>query len=141
MTQIDKTLIERRLNRILEYYDELKPHLELSNKDIKEARPILRSVERLFSLIVDEAIDINNHIITTHSYTVPDDYHGTFTILGSNEVVPSKFATKIAGSVGLRNKIVHVYEVIDVDEMLDKIKTNISDYEEYMKLITAYISK
>ena len=56
-------------------------------------------------------------------------------------IMPSAFAEKISESVGLRNGIVHQYEKIETDRMLNDIRNNIGDYVEYVKYITAFIIK
>ena len=56
-------------------------------------------------------------------------------ILGQKNVLPLPFAEKISDSVGLRNRIVHRYEKMDIDRMLNDIKQNIGDYTEYIRNI------
>ena len=136
---IDKQLIQQKTADIKGYLDELSPLLKEGVRRIIDDNLKLRAVERLFQLIVDTAIDINTHIITRSGFSVPDDYYSTFTELGKNKVLGMYFAQKIAGSVGLRNVLVHKYGEIDLKRMIDDIKNNISDYIEYLKQIEAYL--
>ena len=107
---------------------------EITTKDQK-----VYVIESLFLLIVDAAIDINTHIISRNKLESPDDYAGTFTILGKNKIIPIELADKIFGSVGLRNKMIHGYESVKRQEMLDYITNGIGQYSEYMKCINKYV--
>jgi len=138
---MNKNLVVDKMEIIKGYLKELYPLLDLPDKEILDDNLKLHSVERLFQLIVDEAIDINTYIISQKKFNVPSDYEGTFSILGQNKVLDITFALKIAPSVGLRNGIVHNYEKISASRMIDLIKNNIADYAEYLRQITAFLEK
>ncbi|HHN65018.1 MAG TPA: DUF86 domain-containing protein, partial [Nitrospirae bacterium] len=95
--------------------------------------------ERLVQLIVDEIIDINKHIIKYGRLQVPEDTFSTFLVLGINNILPPEFAKRLAPVVGLRNRLVHRYEKIDVDLLLKELRRNSSDFEEYLRYIFQYI--
>ncbi|MDO8575501.1 MAG: DUF86 domain-containing protein [bacterium] len=121
------------------YLSEIEPFLKYTNEEIKTDKSKLRNIERLFQLIVDTAIDINSHIISEMNMETPEEYRGTFIMLGKNSILPYPFAEKISGSVGLRNNLIHQYEKIDADRALNDIKNNISDYVEYIKIIKVFV--
>ena len=138
---IDKDLIFSKLNNISGYYEEINLIFKEDARKIIDNNLKLHTVERLFQLIVDAAIDINTHIITESDFRVPDDYQSTFSSLGENNVLPMDFALKIAPSVGLRNLIIHKYGKVDIKRMVDDIKHEIKDYLEYLKYINKFIEK
>ncbi len=123
------------------YLQELSPYIEEAKKGaITPEDQRIYIIERLFLLIVDAAIDVNTHIITRNKLESPEDYTGTFVILGKNKIIPHEFALKISGSVGLRNKMVHGYEKVQRQEMLNYIVNGIGTYSEYVKYINDYIN-
>jgi uncharacterized protein YutE (UPF0331/DUF86 family) len=138
---IDEETVKDKLTMISEYIAELEPFLRFSNQEIKDDKSKLRNVERLLQLIVDEAVDVNSHLIAELNLESPREYRGTFIVLGKNAILPAPFAEKISESVGLRNGIVHQYEKIETDRMLDDIRNNIADYVEYVKFIAAFIAR
>jgi uncharacterized protein YutE (UPF0331/DUF86 family) len=81
---IDKDLIKNKMSDVQGYFKEMQPILKEGSGDIIENNLKLRTVERLFQLIVDTAIDINTHIVAESDFNVPNDYQSTFTILGEN---------------------------------------------------------
>jgi uncharacterized protein YutE (UPF0331/DUF86 family) len=135
---LDQNIITNKLVMISEYLTEIYPFLEYSNPEIKKDTSKLRNIERIFQLIVDTAIDVNSHIISEMNLEAPQEYRGTFIILGKNDILPYSFAEKISRSVGLRNNLIHQYEKIDLDRALNDIKQNISDYVEYIKIIKKF---
>ena len=136
---IDKDLIKYKMSDIQGYFKELEPILREETDNIIKDTLKIRTVERLFQLIVDTSIDINTHIIIEMDFSVPNDYQSTFITLGENKILPMDFALKIAPSVGLRNLIVHKYDKVNIKRMIDDIKNEISDYLEYLKFINRFL--
>lgn len=136
---IDKVFVERKLDRIESYSEELERIFESSLEEIKDDFLKYRSAERILQLIVDEIIDINNHLIKRGELEVPDDFQGTFSTLAENETLPGKFAQRIAPVVGLRNKLVHRYEKIDLDLFLRILRKEKEDFNQYVNLIYNYL--
>lgn len=138
---IETGLVKNKLSDLQAYYEELTPILIEDARAIIEDKLKLRSVERLFQLIVDTAVDINTHLIVESSFPVANDYQSTFTILGEKKVFPMEFALKIAPSVGLRNLIVHKYGKVDIKRMVDDIKNEIDQYKTFMGFIYEFVEK
>jgi uncharacterized protein YutE (UPF0331/DUF86 family) len=138
---IDKTFVETKLFYIQTYFSELEKILTYSNREIKKDFLKLRALERVLQLIVDEIIDINNHIIRYSNLKIPDDFQSSFMILAENKILPVTFAKRIAPVVGLRNRLVHRYEKIDVDILLDTIRKNKKDFKEYIRHIFGFLNQ
>ncbi|RMG05059.1 MAG: DUF86 domain-containing protein [Nitrospirae bacterium] len=138
---IDRHFIEQKLSNIQNYYDEIEQLFSYTDEEIKNDFIKLRAVERILQLIVDEIIDINNHIIRYQPLKLPPDFQSTFMILAENRIIPEDFAKKIAPVVGLRNRLVHRYEKIDLDLLLHTIRRNREDFKEYSRYILYFLEK
>jgi uncharacterized protein YutE (UPF0331/DUF86 family) len=136
---IDRRFIERKLSYIQGYYEELESALGYSNQEIKGDRMKLRALERIIQLIVDEMVDVNNHLIRYARLRVPEDFQSAFLILAENKILPEEFAGRVAPVVGLRNRLVHRYEKVDVEILLDTIRKSKGDFKEYVKYILEYL--
>jgi len=136
---INRTFVETKLSYIQTYYEELEGVLGYSDQEIKGNILRLRALERIIQLIVDELIDINNHIIRYAQLRVPEDFQSTFLVLAESSILPEEFAGKIAPVVGLRNRLVHRYEKIDVEILLNMIRKNKKDFKEYTRHILKYV--
>jgi len=133
--------IRDKLEQIKLYYQELEQLFQYSLEDIRKDFMKYRSAERILQLIVDEMLDINNHLISRLNLASPDDFQSTFKILAENNILPEQFAEKIAPVVGLRNRLVHRYEKIDLGLALKHMQKEKEDFREYVKLIEKYLSK
>jgi uncharacterized protein YutE (UPF0331/DUF86 family) len=136
---IDKRIVEAKLSSIQTYYQELEKVLGYSDQEIKSDILRLRALERIIQLIVDEITDINNHIIRYAQLRVPEDFQSAFLILAENKILPEEFARRIAPVVGLRNRLVHRYEKVDIEMLLDMIRKSKGDFKSYIKHILEYL--
>jgi uncharacterized protein YutE (UPF0331/DUF86 family) len=136
---IDKLFIETKLSYIQAYFKELEGVLVYPDKEIQKDFLKLRALERILQLIVDEMIDINNHIIRYAHLRVPDDFQSSFLVLGENKILPEVFANRIAPVVGLRNRLVHRYEKIDLDVLLDTVRKHKKDFKKYVRHIFEFL--
>jgi len=136
---IDKKFIEAKLSHIQSYYNELEHVLGYPDGDIRRDTLKLRALERILQLIVDEIIDINNHIIRYAHLNLPDSFQSSFLVLAENKILPDDFAKKIAPVVGLRNRIVHRYEKTDIEILLRAVRENKEDFRQYVRYIIQFI--
>jgi len=139
---LSEDIVKNKLAAMSEYLPQLLPLLELYRRgELKLNDERIFVVERLFQLIADAAIDINTHIITRKELESPDDYEGTFRIIGKHGIIPTELSELMSGSIGLRNRMVHGYEKVQRKIMIDDIANGIGQYVEYMKHISAFLDK
>ena len=137
----NKELIQNKINKIESYIRELEPILKLESNDIVGNYTKLRTLERDFQLVVDTVIDINTHLISTENLRAPEDATETFFILGEAGILPADFVKKFSPVAGLRNIIVHDYEKVDVEKLVDDIKNDIGQFGEYAVYIDNFVDK
>lgn len=138
---INSELIKNKISDIKAYFRELEPILMEDSRQIIEDNLKLRTVERLFQLIVDTTIDLNTHIIVESDFGIPEDYQSTFMVLAEHKVISKDFALKIAPSVGLRNLIIHKYGRVDIRKMIDDIKNELGQYKEHLGYLNEFLSR
>jgi len=138
---IDRVFIESKLSHIQTYSKELTDVLAYSDQEIKVDFLRLRALERVLQLIVDEIVDINSHIIRYGHFKAPEDFQSSFLVLAEHKIFPEEFARKIAPVIGLRNRLVHRYEKIDLDILLEAIRKNKEDFKEYVRYIFEFTKK
>ena len=141
--KINKKIITNKISNILIYMKELEPILKLSPRYILDKKNYkdLRTLERNFQLIVDAMIEINSHFIVKLNLKVPDDNTNTFIVLGENRILPFDFVIELAKVVGLRNKIVHKYDIVDMKKFITDLKKEGQQFKDYTKHIHNYLKK
>lgn len=138
---VNKKLVEKKLDVINEYIQELAGIIESDTKEILKNKRNIRALERVFQLIVDEMLDINLHFIREMDLKSPDDFQNTFGILADNNILPDDFAEKIAPVVGLRNKLVYRYEEVKPKFFVEQVKKEYKDFVKYLDIINRYLKK
>lgn len=141
MSEIDKEFIREKIKLAGEYLDEIKEFLKTNDEIIRSDLKSRYSLERVFLLLAEELIDINNYFIKTLELKPIEDLKSSFLSLGEAGVLPADFAQKISPLVGVRNILVHQYEKLDFELFLKNLRSNLGDFEVYFRHILTYIEK
>jgi uncharacterized protein YutE (UPF0331/DUF86 family) len=111
------------------------------------ADPIrLAAVERIVERMVQRAIDVNEHLISTLSTgeearTTRLTYRETFLRLADLGLYDADFAQDIARSAGLRNILVHEYNDIDHRILFQAIPDAVEQYHAYVNAVRAFLER
>ncbi len=92
-------------------------------------------------MIVECACDINNHILVETQEKPPKDYYSSFTDFSKFRVIPQNFASTLAETAGLRNRLVHEYEEIKDNIVYENIENVLRHYKKYIDYIIKYLEK
>jgi len=123
-------IIFKKISLLKGYIENLENFL-LKCRDGVADESVFLSIERLFQLIVDEAVDINAIILEKEGKPFPDTNQATFEALVDIGAIPKEFHLKIAGSVGLRNRLVHRYETVQRKVLIEEVARYVMAYKEY----------
>lgn len=136
---IDRGVIEARLATL----DEVLSHLEpLASTRLDEYRSdvVKRSaIERLLCRLVEAAAEINGHISARVLGRAPSDYYDSFLRAAEAGALEQSFASRIARSAGLRNRLVHQYDHVDHETVLDSLPVALDDYRCYVGDVLRFI--
>lgn len=141
MSPVEKEIIRRKLAVIMENLKALEPIRDMTGVEYIKDIYKRKATERLLQELIEAAIDINTHIIVQTGNTVPDDYYESFMKAGNLEIIRTDLAAKLAPSAGLRNRLVHEYDLLEHSLVLDAVRMAEELYPEYIKQIDEYITK
>ena len=137
--RLEKEVIEGKfdiIDRNLRFLGEVKtlsPDQFLgSYKDLQAAKYSLLE-------IMEACIDISNYIISAKGFRRAEEYSEMFRVLGEEGVIGKELAAKLEDMAGFRNLLVHRYGEIDNIRVLEIIKYNLGDVEEFEKEIEKFI--
>ena len=140
MTQIDRDVVLRKLERIAEDIRLLEPFrgmtLEVYRADVYRRK----AVERLLQEVIEAAVDINSHLIVGSGRPAPDDLHSSFLALAEMGVIDREFAAALAPCAGLRNRLVHEYDRIDDSKVLSAVQQALEQFPAYVARIEAHLA-
>lgn len=141
MTPIQPEVLRRKLAVIVQNLRALEPVARLKMEDYRQNLFQRKGTERLLQELIEAAVDINIHIITQVGEAAPDDYYQSFIKLGEKGIIPASLAQQLAPSAGLRNRLVHEYDVIDDAIVLQAVATCQQQYPLYIKAIEDHLKR
>lgn len=141
MSPLDKGIVRRKLAVIVENLNALELIKGMTREGYIKDIYKRKATERLLQELIEAAIDINTHIIVQTGDIAPDDYYESFIKAGRLNIISTDLAEKLAPSAGLRNRLVHEYDLLDHAMVLDAVKMAEELYPEYIKEVEDYISK
>ena len=140
MSPIDKDIIRRKLAVITENLNTLQPIQAITEEDYIEDIYKRKAAERLLQELIEAAIDINIHIIVQTGNSAPDDYYESFIRAGEFKIIPAGLAEQLAPSAGLRNRLVHEYDVLENSMILDAIGMAEKLFPLYVKEVETFVA-
>lgn len=140
MSPVEKEIIRRKLSIIVENLKALEPIEKMTSEEYLEDLYKRKATERLLQELIEAAIDINTSILVQTAHKVPDDYYESFITLGEHNIISPGLAQRLAPSAGLRNRLVHEYNMLEHPLVLDSVRRAEKLYPEYVKQIEDYLS-
>jgi len=139
--RLEREIIEGKLDiidRNLRFLDEIK---FLSGDQFVESYKDVQAAKYSLLEIIEACIDIANYIISVKGFRRAEEYSDMFKVLKEEEVIRKELATKLEDMARFRNLLVHRYGEIDNRRVLEIIKHNLKDIEEFEKDIEEFIKK
>ncbi len=140
MSPVEKGIVRRKLTVIIENLKSLEPIKDMTKEEYIEDVYKRKAAERLLQELIEAAIDINTHIIVETGNVVPDDYYESFIKAGELKIISTDLAVKLAPSAGLRNRLVHEYDLLEHSLVLEAVRMAEELYPEYVKEIEDYLA-
>ena len=75
----------------------------------------------------EQCIDLANHTIKVRKLGLPKESKESFRLLAANHIIPRDLAARLEGMVGFRNVLVHEYQQLDINLMIDVIENRLGD--------------
>ena len=138
---IDHEMIRGRIKRLTSYIEELRPFAHMPYKEYMGSYLYIRTAERILQLMVDTAVEINDHLLVESGLPAPEDYNASFINLVRIKLLAPDAAKSIAQSTGLRNLLVHEYAVVDAQRVFEAIPQAIREYTGYCKSVLKFLAK
>ncbi len=129
-------------SKLAEIIERIKTHISILQRYINlQEEEILNDIDKVGSMryylevIIEDCINIGNHIISEKRFRVPKSYKDVFQILFENSIISEDLSLKLKEAAGLRNIIVHLYWKVDDKKILNFIKNNLNIFENFINYI------
>jgi len=138
---IERTVILARLKFIADNIRELQRFESMSLDDYLSSFDHRIISERIIEVIVQAAIDVNEHILTQMHKVESGTNRESFLQAEQYGMITHDVAVEIAKSAGLRNILAHRYLEIDYVKLFDAIQLALIHYPTYVQQISEYINR
>jgi len=139
--RLEKEIIEGKfdiIDRNIRFLEEIKT---LSPEQFLESYKDIQATKYSLLEIMEACIDIANYIISVKGFRRAEEYSEMFKVLKEEGVIQKKLATKLEDMARFRNLLVHRYGEVDNKRVLEIIKHNLKDIEEFEKEIQKFIKE
>ena len=136
---VDEGLIGRKLAAIETYLGQLKEFSGFSLENYEADWKAQRAVERTLQILIEQCVDIANHLISDRAMRMPSGYSDTFKVLVENGVIDEELFRSLERMARFRNLIVHQYEKIDPAIVLKILRESLPDVDKYKKAVIGFM--
>ena len=100
-----------------------------------------RAIERSLQISVEACLDIGRRLIALEGFRYPEDNRDVFRVLAEEGVVSKELLPTLLDMASFRNLVVHDYARIDDAKVYAILKKRLGDFDEYAKVIAAYLER
>ena len=138
---IDKQRIESLFSELNAYLKDINELSRLSEKEYLSNNKNIYSGRYLLQISIETCINIGNHIISRENLGIPKDYSDTFRIMQNNHIISGSLLEKLILMTRFRNRLVHLYWDVDDNLVLEIMKNDYKDFNEYRTAVLEYLKK
>jgi uncharacterized protein YutE (UPF0331/DUF86 family) len=120
-----KESIERCIHQIRVYYN--RPGDVPFQQDFLRQDAIAVNLERACR----QCIDLANHLIKIRKLGIPKESRESFQLLAEKGILPRDLSGRLQKMVGVRNVLVHQYQEVDIDLMIEVVEVHLDDLLEF----------
>jgi len=139
---MNKLLLQNRLALIKDYLFQMK-RLEKKPKEVFwEDKDLVAAAESYLRRSLEAIFDIGRHIVAkTGGTELSSEYKSIAKGLGDRGIVSQELQAKLLQMAGYRNRLVHLYHMIDSEELYEILRQDLADIENFVIEINDYINQ
>lgn len=135
----DVGIVRERTARIRRYLRDLRDMADIALDAFRANRERQYAVLHALQLSIEASIEIGTHICSADSLGVPASYAETFDLLQQAGVVNPELAARLRAMARFRNRIVHFYWEVDLEEVYRILASRLGDFDDYLAAIERYL--
>lgn len=128
-------LIRQKIQFIEENISKLESLKRLSPEQFAADYRNIETSKHLLQVNIEAMTDMANHIIARNRWGIPAKSADSFRILREHNYFTEHEEELFATMVKFRNRVVHLYQNIDHDEVYNILLVNLDDFKRFIKAI------
>jgi len=138
---VNREVVLDRIDIINNSLKRLKEISQLPQDEFKENDDYYAIAEHHLRIALEATLDVGRHICIKEDLGQPKDYTEVFDILNSGGILDAEFTESIRGMAGYRNRLVHMYNKVDKEEIYQILQKRLDDFETFSDAIMDYINE
>lgn len=119
--------LERCMRRVKSLYQNDEKFLhDYNNQDA-----IILNLQRA----CEQALKLGMRVLKLKNLSIPSSYKEIFQLLNKEGIIDAELSENLANMVGFRNIAVHDYQELDLNKILEILKTDFIDFQKLIKAI------
>ncbi len=135
----ERELVRDRLDRIRHYVADLRVWAGDSRDAFMASRERQYAVLHALQLAIEACIEVGTHICSADALGTPASYAETFDRLAQAGVLEEALAGDLRAMARFRNRVVHMYWDVDMDEVYTILTGRMHDFDRYLAAIERYL--
>ena len=132
---IDRDLILAKASAVEKHVNRVKDKVRIGKETFLHDIDLQEIVMFNLQMAIQNCVDIAAHIISEEGFGVPGSTSEMFYELEENGFLNVELTEKMVNAVGFRNLVVHEYTRIDMDQVFETAKNDVTDLNEYLRSI------
>jgi len=135
----DSEIVRERCARVRRYVQDLRGFAQITADAFRRNRERQYAVLHALQLAIEASIEIGTHICAADALGVPSSYAETFDFLERGGVLEPELAGRLRAMARFRNRIVHFYWEMDLNEIYRILTAQLQDFDQYLVAIEKYL--
>ncbi|WP_170131673.1 type VII toxin-antitoxin system HepT family RNase toxin [Quadrisphaera granulorum] len=106
---------------------------------LHQERLLRRAVERMLTQVVDLAVSVCSHVVSSRMVNPPTTYRGAIDAALTLKALDEELATSLRRAIGMRNLLVHDYARADLDIVAAAVPQARADAAAFVRQVSAWL--
>lgn len=139
---VDREKIRQKLQFMRDNLKHLESFQGLSLEEFKDNAINEAAATRMLQITIEAMLDMCAHVIAREGWGLPKSYGEIVVVATRNGLSPPDMEETFKKMARFRNRVVHLYEEVDAEELLAIINSQLEDFRPFMaSVVEKYLSE
>jgi uncharacterized protein YutE (UPF0331/DUF86 family) len=138
---VDKERLRRKVAYVDRACEQLESVLALGEARFRQDELVQAAAMRYLQTAIEAVLDMAHHVVARQQLGVPQNYRDVMRLFFATGLVPEEKRESYLRMVSFRNRLVHLYDAVDPEEVFGIIAAGLNDLRAFVAaVVRAYLS-
>jgi len=138
---VSKLVVQSRLALITDCLRQLSRHAAVKRADFLGDKDRVAAAESYLRRALEATFDVGRHILArSGGADMAAEYKGIARALGARGIVSPELANALVSMAGYRNRLVHLYHLVQEEELFEIIQNDLKDLTAFVSEIATFLA-